>query len=144
MQDNFAGDHEYEHPVEAMDAVDPMVLNSGRYLGLLLLLDDVPDVSHFGDEHLPLFDGHLASVGIQVAVQEPVIVGVRHDPAHNVRDLHRKLADVVVVETVLENYLLFRGQRPVKRNEQHPLLNKISHDVLLLLPIFSQVYYWEG
>lgn len=92
-----------------MDTVDPMVLDSGCHLRLFLLLNDVPDVSHLGHEHLPLFNRHLASEGVQVTVEEPVIVSMGHYSVHDVCDLHRKFADVVVVETILENYLLLRG-----------------------------------
>lgn len=115
MQYNFTGDHENEHSVEAMDTVNPVILNCGCNLRLFLLLDKVPNVPHLGNKNMPLFYGYLAGICIQVTIQKSVVVSVRHYTIHYIVDLHWELADIIVVKSILENYLLLWRQCSVER-----------------------------
>lgn len=76
MQGDVTGDHQDQQPVEPMQSVDPVVLDRGRYLGLLVELDGLPDVPDLGHEDAPFLDGGLAGAGVQVAVYELVSVAL--------------------------------------------------------------------
>lgn len=89
-----------------MDTINPMVLDGSGNLRLFLGLDQVPYVSHFRHEDMPPIHGNLAGVGVQIAVQKLVGVNLGKDAIQDFIDLVGELSNIVIIESVLEYYLL--------------------------------------
>lgn len=59
MQRHLAGDHQDEDAIEPMNSVNPVVLDGGCHLRLLVVFDYFPNVSHFWHKHTPFLDRRL-------------------------------------------------------------------------------------
>ena len=79
----------------------------------------------------PSIDAHFSMEGTVVTVEKFIVVELWNKFIDNCFYFGHELIDIIMIEFVLKNYLIFLGDAPIESQKEHAFLQKATHLKLL-------------